>query len=175
LGIRWDGVGDLVTHMGDLSSMARRRAARDGSDDLHPRAVLVVGTDDWGIQQAVDHLEAAGITTLTCHPFGEPAFPCNALVEGRVCPLDEGFDLVVTVRARPDALPAPGELGVICALHAHVGLITAGIAGRNPFAPWALRSVGRADDLAAVVLDVLREGATASVDLRAPAGVGGES
>jgi len=39
----------------------------------------------------------------------------------------------------------------------YVPLITAGIAGRNPFAPWASRSVGRADDLAAVVHDVLRE------------------
>ena len=155
--------------------MARRRGVSDGSGDSRPRAVLVVGTDDWGIQQAVDHLEAAGITTLTCHPYGEPSFPCNALVEGRTCPLDAGFDLVVTVRARPDALPAPGELGVICALHAHVGLITAGIAGRNPFAPWAQRSVGRADDLAAVVTDVLRERSESTVDLRSTAAVGGES
>ena len=155
--------------------MARRRAATDESGASEPSAVLVVGTDDWGIQQAVDHLEGAGIPTRTCHPFGEPSFPCNALVEGRTCPLDAGFDLVVTIRARPDALPAPGELGVICALHAHVGLITAGIAGRNPFAPWARRAVGRADDLAAVVHDVLRERTTTAVDLRSSAAVGGES
>lgn len=155
--------------------MARRRAVTDESGASDPAAVLVVGTDDWGIQQAVDHLEAAGIPTRTCHPIGEPSFPCNALVEGRVCPLDAGFDLVVTVRARPDALPAPGELGVICALHAHVGLITAGIAGRNPFAPWARRSVGRADDLAAVVEDVLRERNATPVDLRSSAAVGGTS
>lgn len=172
--MRWDGVGGFVTHMGDRSLMARRRSGRDETSDMRPPTVLVVGTDDWAIQQAVDQLEAAGIQTVTCHPCGEPSFPCNALVEGRVCPLDAGFDLAVTVRARPDALPAPGELGVICALHAHVGLITAGIAGRNPFAPWASRSVGRADDLAAVVRDVLRESDGDSIDLRRPAGVGGD-
>ena len=143
----------------------------DGIRSVH--AVLVVGTDDWGIQQAVDQLEAAGIPTRTCHPIGEPAFPCNALVEGRVCPLDAGFDLVITIRARPDAVPAAGEFGVVCALHDHVPLITAGIAGRNPFEPWATRVVGRGDDLVAVVEEIYRDREMTEIDLRPPAVVGG--
>ena len=139
--------------------------------------MLVVGTDDWGIEQAVDQLEAAGVTTRTCHALGDPAFPCNALVEGRVCPLDAGFDLVVTVRARPDAVPAAGEMGVICALHEGIELVTAGMAGRNPFEPWATRAVGRGDDLVAVVAQIYRDRELASerreinVDLRTTASV----
>jgi hypothetical protein len=119
--------------------------------------VLVVGTDDWGIQQAVDQLDAAGFTPLTCHPPGAPAFPCNALVEGRECPLEHGFDLAVTIRARPDAAPAQGEMGVICALQRKVPLITAGMVGRNPFAPWAVWALGRSDDLVAVVRAAIGE------------------
>jgi hypothetical protein len=114
-----------------------------------------VGTDDWGIQQAVDRLEAAGLRPLTCHPAGAPAFPCNALIEGRVCPLEVGFDLAITIRARPDAAPTQGEVGVICALQHKVPLVTAGMAGRNPFEPWAVRALGRSDDLVPVVQDIL--------------------
>lgn len=119
--------------------------------------MLVVGTDDWAVEQATDQLMAAGMRVLTCHPSGQPAFPCNALVEGRTCPLDVGFDVVIDVRARPEATPTQGEIGVICALHAGVPLVTAGIAGRNPFAPWALRAVGKRDDLAAVVEELVPE------------------
>ena len=50
------------------------------------RPVLVVGTDSWAVEQAAAVLSEAGHETLTCHPPGQPAFPCNALVEGRVCP-----------------------------------------------------------------------------------------
>ena len=136
--------------------------------------MLVVGTDDWGIQQAVDQLEAAGIRALTCHPTGESAFPCNALVEGRTCPLDVGFDVAVTVRARPDSSPATGEMGVVCALHVGVPLITAGIEGRNPFAPWARQTVGRGDDLAVVVTETLRDIDVPDIDLRAAVTFSGE-
>ncbi|MGH9034489.1 MAG: hypothetical protein ACRD0O_01885, partial [Acidimicrobiia bacterium] len=105
-------------------------------------AVLVVGTDDWAVEQVASTLGDAGCRTLTCHPAGQPAFPCNALVEGRVCPLDVGFAVVVTVRARPLDQPAPGEMGVVCGLHAGAALVTAGMGGRNPFAPWVTRTVG---------------------------------
>jgi hypothetical protein len=118
------------------------------------RRVLVVGTDDWAIEQAVAGLTAAGHQALTCHPLGQPAFPCNALVEGRVCPLDAGFDVVVTMRARPLEAPAAGELGVVCGLHAGAALVTAGMGVRNPFARWADRSVGTGNNLADVVAEV---------------------
>lgn len=119
-----------------------------------PPAVLVVGTDDWAVEQVASSLSASGCRTLTCHPAGQPAFPCNALVPGRTCPLDVGFDVVVSVRARPLDQPVPGEMGVICGLRAGAGLVVAGMGDRNPFLSWASRSVGPGDDLAEVVADV---------------------
>jgi hypothetical protein len=116
--------------------------------------VLVVGTDGWAIDQVASTAAAAGLQPLTCRPPGEPAFPCNALVEGRTCPLDVGFDVALTVRARPVDTPADGEMGAVCALHAGVALVTAGMAARNPFAAWATRAMGPDDDLAAVVAEV---------------------
>src|SRR5439155_20409143 len=101
--------------------------------------VLVVGTDDWAIQQAADAIEAAGHTALRCHERGERPFPCNALREGRTCPLEVGFDAVATVRARVLAEPGVQELGVVCGLRAGAPLVVAGMAHRNPFAPWTAR------------------------------------
>ena len=145
-----------MTRKVEFGPVVRRRPNAAESAQSAP-AVLVVGTDDWGIQQAADQLEAAGFRPLTCHPPGAPAFPCNALVEGRECPLEVGFDLAVTIRARPDAEPSQAEMGVICALQRGVPLITAGMAGRNPFAPWAVWAVGRSDDLVAVVRTAVGE------------------
>jgi hypothetical protein len=126
----------------------------DRSSDAIRRPILVVGTDDWAVEQSVALLAEAGHETLTCHPPGQPDFPCNALVEGRVCPLDVGFDIVVSVRARPLDQPAPGEMGVVCGLQRGAALVTAGMGGRNPFDPWATRAVGSGNDLAAAVDDV---------------------
>jgi len=115
------------------------------------RRVLVVGTDDWAVEQSAALLAEAGHETLSCHPPGEPAFPCNAFVEGRVCPLDVGFDIVLTVRARPLDQPAVGEIGVICGLRAGAALVTAGMGGRNPFASLATRALGTGADPTTVV------------------------
>ena len=112
-----------------------------------PPTVLVVGTDDWAIEQSATELEAGGCRVLRCHEPGEPAFPCNALVQGRVCPLDVGFDVVVTVRARPLSEPCQAELGVICALHQGVPLVVAGVASERPFGPWASLAVEQGGDV----------------------------
>jgi hypothetical protein len=117
----------------------------------------VVGTDDWAIQQASTVLRDAGLTVVNCHPAGQPDFPCNALVAGRECPLDAGFDVVVTMRARPLDTPTPGEIGVVCGLHAGAALVTAGMGTHNPFESWATRAVGDDDDLVAVVRAVLAD------------------
>jgi hypothetical protein len=129
-----------------MDRSSRARASR--------RPVLVVGTDDWAVEQAVSLFAEAGHETRTCHPFDQPAFPCNALVPGGVCPLDVGFDVVVTIRARPLDQPAVGEMGVVCGLRAGAALVTAGMGGRNPFAPWATRTVGTGNELTAVVEEV---------------------
>jgi hypothetical protein len=110
-----------------------------------------VGTDEWAVEQSVALLADAGHETLTCHPPGQPAFPCNAFVEGRVCPLDVGFDIVVSVRARPLDQPAAGEMGVVCGLRAGAALVTAGMGGKNPFAALVTRAMSTGQDLAAVV------------------------
>ncbi|MGH8992513.1 MAG: hypothetical protein ACRDYV_01125 [Acidimicrobiia bacterium] len=139
-----------------------------------PTSVLVVGTDDWAVEQVSATLSEAGCQILTCHPPGEPVFPCNALVEGRTCPLDAGFSVVVTVRARPVDQPIPGELGVICGLHAGAPLVIAGMSARNPFLPWAARSVGPGESLPAVVVGVAasaRVPAAADVRMKEPAPV----
>lgn len=113
--------------------------------------MLVVGTDDWATEQSANALEAHGHRVLTCHEPGEPPFPCNALIKGRTCPLDVGFDVVLTARARPTAAPSAGEMGVVCALHERAPLVTAGITAENPFAPWAAGSVGPEGDVSEAV------------------------
>jgi hypothetical protein len=95
--------------------------------------VLVAGTDEWAIDQAAATLAAAGREVLRCHEPGEPAFPCNAFRPGRTCPVDAGFDVVVTVRARPSSSVEPGEIGVVCALRANRPVVVAGVGGAGPF------------------------------------------
>jgi hypothetical protein len=138
-----------------------------------PVTALVVGTDDWAIQQAAERLRSDGVRVLQCHEPGEPAFPCNALLEGRTCPLDVGFDVVLTVRGRPLPRPAEGEMGVICALRHRVPLVVAGMATHNPYSPWASRVVERHGDLSVAVVEV----AASVVDVRdtTPATVQGEN
>jgi hypothetical protein len=109
--------------------------------------VLVVGTDDWAIEQSAAALEDAGFGILRCHEPGEPEFPCNALITGRTCPLEVGFDMVATVRARPLDTMAPGELGVVCALRHGIPLVAAGVAPERLFGPWAAVTVEQGGEL----------------------------
>ena len=115
--------------------------------DGEPLTVLVVGTDDWAVDQAVAALAARGHRPLTCHRSGEPAFPCNALLPGRMCPLDIGFSVVVTVRARMNRVPSASEFGVVCGLHAGAGLVVAGVSVDNPYERWCQRVVQAGGDL----------------------------
>ena len=119
--------------------------------DLPPTArtrVLVVGTHEWAIDQAAAAVESAGLNVLRCHEPGQPAFPCNALVEGRTCPLDAGFDVVLTARARPLGALAQSEIGVICALHHGMPLVVAGVAPEFPLGPWASETLKQGEDVA---------------------------
>src|SRR5437763_16926272 len=101
-----------------------------------------MGTDDWGVEQAASSLATAGHRVLRCHEPGEPAFPCNALIEGRQCPLDVGFDVALTARARSVPVPTPGEIGVVCAVRIGVPLVVAGVPGVAPFQSWPAKAVG---------------------------------
>lgn len=122
-----------------------------------PLTALVVGTDDWAAVQTAASLSAAGIEVAYCHEPGAPAFPCNAFIEGRGCPLDAGVDVVITARARPSRLPEPGEMGVVCGLRADRPLVVAGLTAHHPFA--------------SVAAEVVSDGGDAARACRAAAGV----
>jgi hypothetical protein len=120
--------------------------------DLHSNrklTVLVVGTEDWASEQAAAVLETAGHAVLRCHEPGARPFPCNALIEGQTCPLLVGFDVVLAVRTRPAPVPAPGEIGVVCALGRNVPLVVAGLIGDQHFGDCATVVVGRNEDIVA--------------------------
>ena len=137
------------------STGARAAAAQTGvTEGTRVLSVLVVGTDDWAIEQSAAALQAAGHEPLRCHDPGAPAFPCNALLPGRRCPLDIGVDVVVTSRARPVSAPTLSETGVTCALRAQVPLVVTGIADRGPFQELAARVVTSQGHVAAAVEDV---------------------
>lgn len=121
--------------------------ARTGEMSQHQR-VLVVGTDDWAADRAAASVERAGLDVLRCHESGQPAFPCNAFIPGRTCPLDVGFDVVLTVRARPSRESEPGEVGVVCALRTGRPLVVAGVTMGNPFTRIATAIVAEGGDAA---------------------------
>jgi hypothetical protein len=139
------------------------------SDDLG-MTVLAVGTHPWAVEQATRAIEVGGHRVLRCHEPGEPAFPCNALIAGRTCPLDVGFDVVVTIRAQPSPAPTLPEFGVICALHSGRPLVVAGMSGHNPFETWADRTVNNDGDIAIACEEAVRAHqarfAPARIDLR---------
>jgi hypothetical protein len=107
-----------------------------------------VGTDDWAADRAAASVEQAGLDVLRCHESGQPAFPCNAFIPGRTCPLDVGFDVVLTVRARPSRESEPGEVGVVCALRTGRPLVVAGVTMGNPFSQVAAAVVAEGGDAA---------------------------
>lgn len=141
----------------------------------NPLTALVVGTDDWAVAQAAESLTAAGIQVARCHDPGRPAFPCNAFIEGRGCPIDAGIDVVITARARPSRQPEPGEIGVVCALRADRPLVVAGLTAHHPFESVASEVVTEGGDAAQACRDAvgviaigsIHSGGADAVDLRA--------
>ena len=121
--------------------------ASKGEVDSQQR-VLVVGTDDWAADRAAASVEQSGLDVLRCHESGQPAFPCNAFIPDRACPLDVGFDVVLTVRARPARESEPGEVGVVCGLRAGRPLVVAGVTMGNPFTKVATAVVAEGGDAA---------------------------
>jgi hypothetical protein len=113
---------------------------------------LVVGTDDWAIEQGAEAIEESGMAVLRCHEPGAPAFPCNAFRPDGECPLDRGFDVVVSMRGTPLTTLAPSEFGVVCASRQGAPLIVAGLTSHSPLAPWAVEIVDAADELPEAVV-----------------------
>jgi hypothetical protein len=100
--------------------------------------VLVVGTDDWAIGEAVSKLVAAGRRAHQCSDSVEAPFPCHALVTGRGCPLDRyPVAAVLDVHSRPRARLPLSEMGAVCGLRAGLALVVGGLAGESILSPWA--------------------------------------
>ncbi len=151
---RW--VLDATLRRVDLDHAGRP----DGNGERRSPSVLVVGTDDWALDQGAAALDSAGMQVLRCHEPGAPAFPCNALIPGGVCPLDAGFDVVLTTRARPTPTIQPGEIGVVCALRTGRPLVVAGAARHNPFADLTATVVAEHGDVVTACRSVIESAPT---------------
>jgi hypothetical protein len=119
---------DLVRS--DLEIVAKSRASQ----------VLLVGGDDWAINDIGDQFLAQGRAVHRCRDRAEAPFPCNAFVAGRGCPLDRAdIDAVVLVRSRAVPDPLPTEMGVVCAVRDGLPVIAAGLVEGSPYAAWTVR------------------------------------
>jgi hypothetical protein len=102
--------------------------------------ILVVGPDDWAVEDAASQLHAAGRTVHRCSESAEAPFPCNALIPGRGCPLDQHrIDVVLDIRSRPEAQPTLAEMGAICGLRDGIPLVVGGMSEISGFVAWAKR------------------------------------
>jgi hypothetical protein len=100
--------------------------------------VLVVGPDDWAVNDASSQLLAAGRKVHRCCDSADAPFPCNALIPGRGCPLDQHqIDVVLDISSRGDTRPSISEMGAVCGLRGGIPLVIAGISDLTSFAPWA--------------------------------------
>jgi hypothetical protein len=124
----------------------------------HAAEILVVGTDDWAIQDATSQLEVAGRTVHRCNESADSPFPCNALIPGIGCPLDrQEVDVVLNIRTRPETQPSLAEMGAICGVRQGIPLVVAGMLEMSGFSAWADR-VPPAGDIVSTCDHVVREG-----------------
>jgi hypothetical protein len=102
--------------------------------------VLVVGGDDWAVSGVSDELAAKGRRAHRCHDSAESPFPCNAMIPGRGCPLDQNdVDVVVIVHSRPQENPTLSDMGAVCGLRDGIPVVLAGMSAGSPFATWAVK------------------------------------
>lgn len=114
--------------------------------------VLVLESDPRRANRACAELTAAGHTVLRCHEPGAPAFPCNAFVAGRDCPLAaHTVDVALDVRSRGRAQPTGLEDGVRCALLKQIPLVVAGDCVLDPISDFATATIGVADVVSVAV------------------------
>jgi hypothetical protein len=133
------------------------RAAGSGAETsaAGPGEVLIVGVDDWAIRDATGRMQDAGWTVHRCSDTTDTPFPCNAVIPGRGCPLNQHrVGVVLDVRSRPATELALSEMGSICGLRDRLPLILAGPAEGTSLAPWA-RVVPASGDLVAACQEVL--------------------
>jgi hypothetical protein len=119
--------------------------------------VLVLESDGGAADMAATTLVDAGHHVVRCHEGGHAAFPCNALTEGRSCPLeDTAVDVALDVRLHARTHPTATEDGAVCAVRQHVPLVVAGPDVLNPFEEFATENIGRDGDIVATIERVAR-------------------
>lgn len=102
--------------------------------------ILLVGGDDWALSEAAQQLVGLGRRVHRCSDRSEAPFPCNAMIEGRGCPLDQHeVDVVLAVMSRPRTEPSMAEMGAVCGLRDGIPLVIAGLSEGSPLAAWAAR------------------------------------
>jgi hypothetical protein len=111
-----------------------------------PLDVLVIESRRRAGREADDALAAAGHRIHRCYEDGSDEFPCRGLVQPGACPLDEGVDVALLVRSRPDPRPTPHESAVTCALRAQVPLVEVGDHPLDPYDPWIAARVADGHD-----------------------------
>jgi hypothetical protein len=118
--------------------------------------VLVVGADDWAIGDASSQLHSEGRVVHRCCDSAEAPFPCNAMIAGRGCPLDQhDIDVVLDIRTRPTVEPSLWEMGAICGLRDGIPLVVAGVTESSPFSQWS-ESVSQAGDIVSTCDEAFR-------------------
>lgn len=111
------------------------READDRGATTKAAQVLVVGSEEWAIADAAARLRAAGRQVHRCSDNAGAPFPCNAMIPGRGCPLDNhDVDVVLDIRSKADSEPALSEMGAVCGLRDGLPLVIGGLADMSPFA-----------------------------------------
>ena len=129
-----------VVHRPDVSA-GGPELSQGGTDQRETSTtaaeVLVVGSEEWAIADATVQLRRAGRTVHRCSDNVSLPFPCNAMIPGRGCPLDNHpVDVVLDIRSRADSQPALSEMGAVCGLRDGIPLVIGGLSDMSTFAPF---------------------------------------
>jgi hypothetical protein len=118
--------------------------------------VLVVESHRGAAAEATTALEAAGHHVHHCFDADDEGLTCRAVRDRGSCPLDDGMDVALLVRdPHADDRPTAREIGISCAVRAHVPVAAQGRA-LAAFTPFLTRRVD--GDLPVDVVDTAEQG-----------------
>jgi hypothetical protein len=94
--------------------------------------VILTGTEGSAIDEVGRDLRRRGHEVLLCSQPDAAVFPCIGL-SASACPIDDGAEVILTVRAHPIPQPTRREVSITCALLRGLPLVVAGSTVLNPF------------------------------------------
>ena len=97
--------------------------------------VLLLESHPHVADQTAVSLEAAGHRVHRCYAATRDT-TCLALAGDGQCPIDDGIDVAVLVRAPLEAAPTHLETGVVCARRAAIPIVEQGPEHPDPWSPW---------------------------------------